>query len=98
VGDTGYAWHIRKEPTTYAQGIRQTPMRLAVQTCTAGPRSVLVANLGVSRPDNRGRPHQLSVTPTVVRDIVRWALAAGWMPGKAGSPFPFRYGLILDRS
>lgn len=96
VDDTEYAWHIRGKPTS-AQGTRQTPMRLAVQPCTAGPRSVLVVDLGVSRPDNPVRPHQTAVKPAMVRDMVRRALSAGWVPGKAGAPFPFRYGLILDR-
>lgn len=89
VGGTEYAWHIRRKPTS-AQGLRQSPMRLAEQTCAAGPRSVLVVDLGVSRPDNWVCPRQISVMPAGVRDIVRRALAAGWVPGKAGAPFSFR--------
>lgn len=96
VGGTEYAWRIREKPT-YAQGALRAPMRLAVQACTEGPGSVLIVDLGVSRPDNWVRPHQTSVTPAVVREMVRRALAAGWSPGKAGRPFSFRFGLILDR-
>lgn len=95
VGDTEYAWRIRKKPT-YSQATRQTPMRLAVQACTTGPHSVLVVDLKVSRPDNWVSPHQTSVTPAVVRDIVDLALAAGWAPLRAGPPFAFDYPLIRD--
>lgn len=73
------------------------PMRLAIQACAQGPRSVLIVDLKVSRPDNWIHPHQTSVTPAVVRDIVERALAAGWVPGQAGPPFAFEYGLIRDR-
>lgn len=73
-------------------------MTLAIQACTTGPRCVLVVNLQVSRPDNWLSPHQTSVTPAVIRDIVRWAVAAGWVPLVAGSPFAFDYPLIQDRA
>ncbi|PTL76593.1 hypothetical protein DAT35_49160 [Vitiosangium sp. GDMCC 1.1324] len=76
VGDTESAWRIRKKPTC-AQGAFRAPMKWAVQACTTEPGSVLIGNRVVSHPDNWVRPHQTSVTPAVVRDIVRRALVAG---------------------
>lgn len=96
VDDVEYAWRIRKSPT-YLQGVYQTPMRLAVQLCTTGPRQVLIVDLRVSRPDNWVWPHQTSVTPAVVRDIVARALAKGWIPDAAGPVFHVEYALITDR-
>jgi hypothetical protein len=71
-------------------------MRLAIQACTSGPRSVLIVDLKISRPDNWMDPHQTAVTPAVVRDIVERALAAGWAPLRAGPPVAFDYALIRE--
>lgn len=97
VDDAEYSWRIRKKPT-YDQGVYQTPMRLAIQLCTDGPKQVLVVNLQVSRPDNWIAPHQTSVTPAVVRDIVRRALKKGWIPNGGGSAFQIDYRLITNRA
>jgi hypothetical protein len=72
-------------------------MSLAVQRC--GPQSggVLIVNLIVSRPDNWVSPHQTSVTPAVVRDIIARGIAAGWDPAST-EPFAFEYGLIRDKA
>ena len=96
VGDVEYAWLIRKAPTD-AQATRRTPMRLAVEPCTEGPHRVLVVDLRVSRPDNEIDSHQTAVKPAMVRDMVRRALAAGWVPEGAGPPFALDYPLIRDR-
>ncbi|WP_404368781.1 hypothetical protein ACIHQR_05015 [Corallococcus coralloides] len=91
-GETHYDWRIRKTPT-YAQGVNDSPMLLAVQASEEVPRSVLVVDLGISRPDNWMAPHQTGVTPGIVRDVIRRALAAGWSPLGAGPPFHFRYAV-----
>ncbi len=96
VGECEYAWRIRKKPT-YTQAAFQTPMSLAVQRCAPDAGGVLVVNLVVSRPDNWISPHQTSVTPAVVRDIVARAIAAGW-DAASTEPFVFEYGLIRDRA
>lgn len=95
VGDTEYAWLIRKEPT-YTQAVLRTKMRVAIQACTEGPRSVLMVTLSVSRPDNWIHPHGTAITPARVRDMVERALAAGWQPLSAGPPFALEYGVIMD--
>lgn len=84
-----YFWRIRKEPT-YIQGAYGSAMTLAVQGASSDSRSVLVADLAVSRPDNWLSSHQTSVTPRMVRDIIRAAREAGWDPRRSG-PFSLRY-------
>jgi len=96
VGEDEYAWRIRKKPT-YAQGAFQTPMSLAIQRCATDVGGVLIVNLVVSRPDNWISPHQTSVTPAVVQDIIAHAIAAGWDPESTKS-FSFEHGLIRDKA
>lgn len=90
-----YRSTIRKRPT-YAQGIAPAPMRLAIQQAGAGPRTVVVVDLGVLRPDNWLRPSGTGVTSAVVEDIVRAALASGWAPDRAGTPHRLDYQLVAD--
>ncbi|NBD12508.1 hypothetical protein [Corallococcus silvisoli] len=91
-----YLWHIRKHPTD-AQAACATPMHLAVQARVEGPRRVLVVELGVSRPDNDGMdPHQTGISPSMVREIIRWARTAGWEPLGAGPPFALTYPVVKD--
>jgi hypothetical protein len=97
VGSDSYDWRIRKKPT-YSQAAFQSSMSLAVQLSTEGAHSVLVANLQVSRPDNWMHPHQTAVKPAMVRDMIRRALVAGWIPSSAGRPFMLDYPLIVDKA
>lgn len=94
---TDYAWLIRKKPT-YVQGAFQSPMTLAIQPCDAEARSVLVVNLRIRRPDNWIGPHQTSVTPAMVREMIVGALASCWQPFNTTAPFFFEYPLIKDRA
>ncbi|MFP2899814.1 hypothetical protein [Corallococcus sp. 4LFB] len=94
-GETDYDWRIRKKPT-YSQAVADSPMLLAIQASEEGPRRVLVVNLRISRPDNWIAPHGTGVTPAMVRDIIRRALAAGWSPLGAGPPFRFEYGVVRE--
>ncbi len=97
VDETDYAWRIRKKPT-YHQAAFQSLMTLAIQPCDAKARSVLVVNLCVSRPDNWISPHQTSVTPAMVREMIAGALASGWQPISTAGPFFYEYTLIRDRA
>lgn len=97
VGEVDYAWSIRRQPT-YLQAAFQSTMRLAIQPCDARGQSVLVINLGVSRPDNWIGPHQTAVTPAMVREMIAAALAAGWQPFQATEPFFWDYPLVRDRA
>lgn len=96
VGGAEYAWRIRKKPT-YLQGASQASMTLAVEPCDSDARSVLVVSLGISRPDNWISPHQTSVTPAVVREVIEGALASGWEPNGKTEPFFYEHSLIKDR-
>jgi hypothetical protein len=95
VGDEDYAWLIRKKPT-YSQAAFKATMRVAIQSCAPGASCVLMVDLGVSRPDNWVAPHQTALTPAIVRDIIRKALEAGWVPSARKSPFELEYQLITD--
>ena len=93
VGGHDYRWRVRKAPT-YAQALDWSPMRVSIQSCMEGARSVLVVNLRVNRPDTWLRPHQTGLTPDLVRDIIERAIAAGWDPLGTDSPVELDYGLI----
>lgn len=90
-----YHWTIRKTPT-YDQGLLHSPMAIAVELAEESIKGMLLVNCTVSRPDNWVAPHQTAVTPQVVREAIRAALAAGWQPEAAGT-FRFRHGLIRDQ-
>lgn len=72
-------------------------MTMAVELADTPVKGTLLVNFGVSRPDNWLEPHQTSVTPKVVREVIAAALAAGWQPGVAGT-FEFSHPLIVDRA
>jgi hypothetical protein len=96
VGEHEYEWRIRKKPT-YNEGAFETAMHLAVEIRGQGPRTVLVVNLKVSRPDNWIAPHQTAVTPAMLSAMIALALSGGWQPAQPGSPFAIDYPLVRDR-
>ncbi|GAB5543736.1 MAG: hypothetical protein SangKO_034960 [Sandaracinaceae bacterium] len=87
-----YLWRVRKQPT-HSQALTETRMTLAVQA--AAGRSVLVVDLGVTRPDNCLRPHQTQLRPRMVREMIRTALEGGWLP-ESDTGFSLRYPIIMD--
>jgi hypothetical protein len=91
----GYYWLIRKRPT-YRQGIGSS-FTMAVELADAPVKGALLVDFHISRPDNWLAPHQTSVTPKVVREVIAASLAAGWQPEVTGT-FEFRYPLIMDRA
>lgn len=91
-----YHWLIRKQPT-YDQGLEWKPMVMAVELDDVDAKGTLRVDLGVSRPDNWIAPHQTSVTPAVVREVIEAALAAGWEPEASGT-FELRHALVRDRA
>jgi hypothetical protein len=93
-GGRGYYWLIRKRPT-YWQGAVGSSMTMTVELADAAIKGALLVDFGISRPDNWLRPHQTSVTPKLVREVIAAALSAGWQPEVAGA-FEFRYPLIMD--
>jgi len=89
-----YEWRIRRK-ATYSQGIESGNMLLAVQADTdKNSRTLLVADLGVSRPDNWMIPHQTSVTPDMVVNIIFKALEKGWKPLQKGNTFFLDYPIV----
>lgn len=97
LGEERYEWSIRRKPT-YTQGAFRSSMTIAVQRADIRGGCVLVADAIISRPDNWIKPHQTSVTPAVVRDIIKAALSEGWQPEQPGSAFRIEYPLILDQT
>ncbi|HEX9061910.1 MAG TPA: hypothetical protein VF941_17155 [Clostridia bacterium] len=93
VMDTEYEWTIRKKPT-YMQGAFRCSMNLAVQSACKEGRTVLIVNLGVSRPDNWINPHQTMITPAVVRKIINAAINDGWNPNGGGKTFYYKYQIV----
>jgi hypothetical protein len=96
VGDSEYAWRIRKKPT-YSQATAQGSMTLAIQANVADARSVLLVDVKISRPDNWITSHQTAVKPAMVREMITEALATGWQPLSSTGTFQLEYPLILDR-
>lgn len=68
-------------------------MTVAIERISDEPGTVLLVNLGVSRPDNWMRPHQTALTPAVVREVIASALDAGWNPDAQGSAFEYARAL-----
>jgi hypothetical protein len=95
-GEHRYRWRVRRKPT-YSQGAFSTPMTVAIERVADEPGTVLLVNLGVSRPDNWLRPHQTALKPATVRQIIAAALEGGWKPDAAGGPHDFKWQLIVDR-
>ena len=93
VKDVEYQWTIRKKPT-YSQGVLDGRMSLVVQLACQDKRTVLVVNLGVSRPDNWIEPHQTMITPAIVRNIIISAINDGWNPNGTGGIFKYTYQII----
>jgi len=73
-------------------------MTVAIERITDEPGTVLLVDLGVSRPDNLLAPHQTALTPAVVRTIIDGALRAGWSPAAKSGAYPYEYRLIRDRA
>jgi hypothetical protein len=84
VDGTVYRWMIRHKPT-YSQGIG-APLTFAVEAADS-PGQVLSVMIGSPRPDNWLEMPGEPVTPRMVAQSVRDALAAGWEPSRSGSQF-----------
>jgi hypothetical protein len=79
-----YRWRVRPSPT-YEQGAYADPLTYSIQREDGG--AVLLVVSDRPRPDNwLGRPGAV-VTPVVVAEAIRRALAAGWRAGAEGSAF-----------
>ena len=94
VGDTEFLWRIRPRPT-YRQAVEKGAMTVAIQAIGEGPRSVLVVDLCVTRPDNLLAPHETQLRPDRVRRIILAALADGWDPMQSRGA-TLRYPIIRD--
>jgi hypothetical protein len=79
------------------QAAFETPMTVAIERIVEEPGAILLVNLGVSRPDNWITPHQTTIKPGEVRQIIAAALSEGWDPDTPSSAFEFEWQLILDR-
>ncbi|MCG8572064.1 MAG: hypothetical protein MJB14_18160 [Spirochaetes bacterium] len=85
-----YGWKIRSKPT-YRQGAFETPMTLAVQSMVTDSPKILHVTLNITRPDNWINPHNLTISPKIIKDIIEKALKSGWQYDKGGKPYEFKY-------
>ncbi|MBZ5708543.1 hypothetical protein [Nannocystis pusilla] len=96
IADEEWVWKIRRKATaSQAAGI--TPMLVAVQRVAPPSPAVLIVDVGLSRPDNTASPHQTSVTPMLVRLMVRRAREEGWQP-ESGRGYRLLFRLIRERA
>ncbi|MEM7313680.1 MAG: hypothetical protein AAF497_11075 [Planctomycetota bacterium] len=84
VDGVAYRWRIRSRPT-YDQQI-DAPMTFAVQAAS-DPQCVLHVTTDRVRPDAWCSDGPVAVTPQLVADCIRTALAGGWDPHSPGSAF-----------
>ena len=85
VDGVNYRWRIRHRHTTAVQDYGG-PMVFAAQRVGV-KGSVLVATLAMNRDPYWGDIHQESVTPRIVAECIRKAIAEGWAPSSPGKPF-----------
>jgi hypothetical protein len=80
-----YRWAVRRKPT-YSQGNGWTPLTFAVERADVSG-AVLVISLSVAHSRNWLGLPPITVRPGMVASCIRQALAGGWQPMRAGSPF-----------
>jgi hypothetical protein len=85
VDDTAYRWTVRRKPT-YAQGLADSPLSFAVENEAAPGTTLLVLTDG-PRADNWVEPPGRPVTPAIVEQAIRAALAQGWQSSDQGGAF-----------
>lgn len=85
VDGVAYRWKVRRRPT-YCQGNTGTNLQAAVELADA-PGAKLVVELPLAHPSNWMCAPFSAALPSDMARAVRLALAAGWQPGKSGSPF-----------
>jgi hypothetical protein len=80
-----FRWTVRRKPT-YHQANGWSPLTFVVEHAVA-PASLLVVSLPCAHPGNwLGQPSQ-AVTPGMVTESIRRAVADGWKPAQRGRPF-----------
>jgi hypothetical protein len=85
VDGTVYRWAVRHKPT-YVQGLNWVPLTFAVEDADA-PGQVLSVATRSTRLDNWLNLPGTPVTPRVVEQSIRAALAAGWEPDRTDGAF-----------
>jgi hypothetical protein len=79
-----YRWTVRRKPS-YSQALAESRLTFAVELETANG-SVLVVDTGTARSDNLLKAPTSVVTPKLVEQSVRAAIAKGWRPAVKGKP------------
>ena len=95
IGEQIFEWKIRQKPT-YSQGIAISPLLIVIQSFS-NEQTKLIVDVVISRPDNWINPHQTSITPKLIKEIINSALQDGWMANKKGKEFQYKYQLSKDR-
>ena len=86
VDGVAYRWTIRPKPS-YLQALSEAGGLTVAVELADGPGTVLVASFQRSRPDNWLNAPSAAVTPKHVAEVIREALAAGWVPHSTGGAF-----------
>jgi len=84
-----YRWLVRSRPT-YVQALAQAKMTFAVDLENGG-QSTLLVTVDAVRPGNWVGEESSPVTPSVVAQVIRQALAQGWSPTVRGGAFELTY-------
>lgn len=79
-----YIWTVRRKPS-YSQALAETPLTFAVEL-EVGGGSVLVVDLDTPRLDNWHQAPGVVITPKLVEQTIREAIARGWRPQAKGKP------------
>ncbi len=85
VDDVAYRWRIRRK-TTYTQAVGEYPLTVSIQT-ERDPKCVLMVYTDRPRADNWLDRASIAITPAMVAEFIRDALAQGWLPTQPGSAF-----------
>ncbi|MFF0154518.1 hypothetical protein [Micromonospora sp. NPDC005203] len=85
VDDIVYRWRVRGKPT-YAQGLCERPLTLAIEQadCKGG---VLLVSMPQDHPSNWIGGPPVPVLPSTVAAVVRKALTEGWRPSQPSAVF-----------
>ena len=80
-----YRWTVRPSPS-YLQALAQNPLSFAVaDESSAG--TTLIVQLSGPRPEKWLTEPEATVTPVIIQQAVRSALARGWRATQRGAPY-----------
>ena len=91
-----FRWKVRGKPT-YSQGLAWSPLSFVAELAE-GSGALLVVKLPYAHPSNWFDLPGIAVTPGLVAESIRSALASGWKPGRSGPAFQVQAELPAEQS